>query len=135
MKRIYPQIFILLLLITIAFIGCEDTITGNEIDKVVIPEKDVSYSQYIQPVFNVKCATSGCHDDGTRAGDYSVTNWANAATPGIVDAYNEQTSRLVWRIDALGVEPMPPINSIIGPLTPNQRKGIRTWIREGALNN
>ncbi len=135
MKRIYPQIFILFLILSVVFIGCEDTITGNEIDQVIIPAKDVSYSQYIQPVLNVKCSTSGCHDDGTRAGDYSVTNWANVVIPGIVDAYNEQTSRLVWRIDALGVEPMPPINSVSGFLTPNQRKGIRTWIREGAKNN
>ena len=135
MKLIYPQIFISFLLILVTFIGCEDTITGSEIDKVVIPNENVSYSQYIQPVLNVKCATSGCHDDGTRAGDLSVTNWANVVIPGVVDAYNEQTSRLVWRIEGLGVDFMPPVNSIVGPLTPNQIKGIKTWITEGAKNN
>jgi len=30
---------------------------------------------------------------------------------------------------------MPPIGSIVRPLTKNQVDGIKTWIREGAKNN
>ena len=104
-------------------------------NEIVIPNENVSYNQHIQPVFNVKCATSGCHDDGTRAGDYSLTNWANANTPGIVNEGNVETSILVWKITGLNGDFMPPINSVIPPLTRNQVDGIKTWIREGAKNN
>ncbi len=123
------------LLFIVAIIGCKDTITNSDIDKIIIPDKNVSYNEYIQPLLNVKCSTSGCHDDATRAGDYSVTNWANVIMPGIVDPGNVETSRMVWRIEGIGVELMPPIGSLVMPLTKNQIEGIKTWIREGAKNN
>ena len=135
MSRIYSQLLIIFLVLLAVIIGCDDTLTSGYLDDVIIPDKNVSYNEYIQPVLNVKCSTSGCQDDGTRAGDYSVTNWANVVTPGIVDAGNVETSRLVWRIEGLGVEPMPPLGSTVRPLTKNQIDGIKTWIKEGALNN
>ncbi|MDA3861245.1 MAG: hypothetical protein PF445_08455 [Melioribacteraceae bacterium] len=135
MNKIIPKLLITSLLLIIVLIGCDDTLTANDLDNIVIPDKDVSYNEYIQPVLNVKCSTSGCHDDGTRAGDYSVTNWANVVFPGIVNPGNVETSRLVWRIEGLGVEFMPPIGSVVLPLTKNQVDGIKTWIREGAKNN
>jgi hypothetical protein len=135
MTRVYPYIFTIFLFFIIAIIGCDDTLTGSDIDKIVIPDKNVSYNEYIQPVLNVKCGTSGCHDDGTRAGDYSVSNWANVVMPGIVDPGNIETSRMVWRIEGIGVELMPPIGSLVLPLTKNQVEGVKTWIKEGAKNN
>jgi len=139
MNRFWKKRFTIFILILITGIislfGCDDNLTNSDLDKIIIPSKDVSYNEYIQPVLNVKCATSGCHDDGTRAGNYSVTNWANVVTPGIVDVGNVETSRLVWRIEGLGVPIMPPIGAIVAPLTKNQIDGIKTWIREGARNN
>lgn len=135
MNKFFSNMLILTLLLTAILIGCKDTITGDDIDNVVIPDNNVSYNEYIQPLLNVKCGTSGCHDDANRAGDYSVSNWANVVIPGIVDAGNVETSRLVWRIEGLGVELMPPIGSVIAPLTRNQIDGIKTWISEGAKNN
>jgi hypothetical protein len=135
MNRLFSNIFILSLIILVVFIGCEDSITSDYLDDVVIPDKNVSFSEYIQPVLHVKCGTSGCHDDESSAGNYSVSHWASVVTPGIVDAGNVETSRLVWRIEGLGVEFMPPIGSVVRPLTQNQVDGIKTWIREGARNN
>mgnify|MGYP000427485228 CR=1 FL=1 len=135
MNRIFSNLLILSLIVLIAFVACEDSITSDYLDNVVIPDEKVSYNEYIQPVLNVKCGTSGCHDDENRAGDYSVSNWANVVTPGIVDPGNVETSRLVWRIEGLGVEYMPPVGSVVKPLTQNQVDGIKTWIREGAKNN
>lgn len=135
MSQIYTRILIIFLLFLVTVIGCDDTLTSGYLDDVIIPDKNVSFSEYIQPVLTVKCSNSGCHDDGTRAGDYSVTNWANVVTPGVVDAGNAETSRLVWRIEGLGVEPMPPLGSTVRPLTKNQVEGIKTWITEGAQNN
>jgi hypothetical protein len=136
MKLIYALIITMFTVILFVFSACDDKLPNEYLDEIVIPEKNVSYNEYIQPVLNTKCATSGCHDDGTRAGDYSVTNWANVVTPGIVNPGNVETSRLVWRIEGLGVPIMPPINNtIVKPLTLNQVKGIKTWIKEGAKNN
>lgn len=135
MNRFLPQCLIVTLLFTILVIGCDDSLSSEYLDNIIIPSEDVSYNEYIQPVLNVKCGTTGCHDDGTRAGEYSVSNWANVVYPGIVDPSNVETSRLVWRIEGLGVPLMPPIGAIVRPLTRNQVDGIKTWIREGAKNN
>lgn len=135
MKRFLPQYIIISLLLLVIFVACEDTLSPNDIDSVIIPDKNVSYSQYIQPVLTIHCSNSGCHDDVTRAGDYSVTNWANVVYPGVVDPGNVETSRLVWRIEGLGVPIMPPVNSNVLLLNPNQVNGIKTWIKEGAKNN
>ena len=130
---LYTIILATLFFATVLFISCDDTITNNDIDQVVIPSKNVSYAKYIQPVFNVKCTSSGCHNEESMAGGYSLTSWSNAVVPGIVDPGSVETSRLVWRIEGQGYPLMPPPTR--GYLTPNQREGIKTWIREGAKNN
>jgi hypothetical protein len=115
-------------------ISCEDTQTIEDIDKLTIPASNVSFSQHIFPVYNIKCNNSGCHNDESRAGGVSLTSWANATDPRIVVKGDPSTSVLVWSIDRLaGAKWMPP-NGYPG-LTEPQRIGIKTWIAEGALNN
>src|SRR5690606_20906153 len=100
--------------------GCKDTISGEELDKRIIPDKNVSFTQHIQPVFEVKCATSGCHEDATRAGGLSLTSYINTtADPSIVFPFEPNSSRLVWAIDPqfASPTPMPPIP--YPPLTEN----------------
>ncbi len=135
MKLIFPTI-ILLFIASVIFLSCDDTLNESNIDNVIIPDKNVSYNEYIQPVLTIKCSTSGCHNDESMAGGYSVTSWSNVVTPGIVNPGNVETSILVWRIEGIGVEIMPPIGNLLSkPLTENQIKGIRTWIEEGAESN
>ncbi len=119
------------LMITVT--SCDDSVTADEIDSRTIPDQNVDYYEHIQPVFNLKCATSFCHDDQTRAAGLSLTSYANAtADPNIVFPGDPEVSKLVWAIEGTGgVEPMPPPGPI-APLTENQVKGIRTWIQEGA---
>ena len=130
---LYNILLASLFLLAILFISCDDAITNNHIDDVVIPSSNVSYAQYIQPVFNVKCTSSGCHDNESMAGGYSLTTWSSARIAGIVEPFTVETSRMVWRIDGLGFPIMPPPTK--GYLTANQREGIKTWIKEGAQNN
>ncbi len=123
-----------LLITLVIFTGCKDTITGNQLDSVVIPSSNVSYSKYIQPVFNLKCANSGCHDDATSAGGYSLTTWAGATNPLYVSKGNANTSTLVQSVEGLsGANPMPPVGYPV--LTQNQIQGVKTWVAEGAKNN
>jgi hypothetical protein len=116
-------------------VGCKDTLTGDELDSRVIPDSNVSYSKDIQPVLDLKCSNSGCHDDGSRAGGLSLSSWVNTtADPGIVFPYEPENSRLVWAIEGrIGATPMPPIG--YPTLTKNQINGIRIWVEEGAKNN
>lgn len=99
-----------------------------------IPSSNVLFGKHIQPVFNVKCTSSGCHDDQTRAASLSLTSWTNSHVPGIINDYEPTTSRLVWAIEGqLGSNSMPPFG--YPGLTQNQITGIKTWIKEGAKNN
>lgn len=135
MKLFFPTI-IFLFIASVAFLSCDDTLNESNIDDVIIPDKNVSYNEYIQPVLTIKCSTSGCHNNESMAGGYSVTSWSNVVTPGIVNPGNVETSILVWRIEGIGVEIMPPIGNLLSkPLTQNQVEGIKTWIEEGAKSN
>ena len=116
------------------FQACGDTLLDSKIPDEDIPDSDISFQKYIQPIFTARCSQSGCHDDFTKAGGYSVTSWSNITAPGVVDPYSPETSRLMWRIDPGSALPiMPPIRN--GYLTENQIQGIETWILEGAQNN
>ena len=115
-------------------ISCDDTQTIEDIDKKPIPASNVRFSENIYPVLNVKCNNSGCHNDESRAGGVSLTTWSNATDPRIVVKGDPTTSVMVWSIDRLpGAKWMPP--DAYPGLTPEQRTGIKTWIKEGALNN
>ncbi len=136
MKHITTILLAIILIAIFLVYGCDDTITNQNIDDIVIPSKNVSYSQHIQPLFNVKCATSGCHDDNTRAGDLSLTSYANTtASSLIVFPEDPDNSILVWAIEGTNFKLMPPIEAPVTPLNENQIQGVRTWIAEGAKNN
>ncbi len=116
------------------FFSCKDTVTGDDIDKRAIPDKDVSYTKHIQPVFDIKCNSSGCHNDEDRAGSISLTSYQNTtADLSVVFPGQPQNSRLATAIQPSTSIPMPPM--AYPPLTENQVKGIITWIKEGANNN
>ena len=118
----------------VMFSGCEDTVTVEDVDKVIIPDKNVSYAKYIHPLLNVKCAYSGCHNDESRAAGYSVNTWSGTRAPGIVNPGDVNTSTLVWVIEGtIAGKQMPPFG--YPSLNQNQIKGIKQWILEGALNN
>ncbi len=134
-KNIFPIFFFTIFVTVLLLTACDDTITNSDIDKIDIPDSDVSYSQFIQPVFNVKCNNSSCHNSADRAGGLSLETWAGAtADPLLVFPGEPDNSKLVWAIKGVsGAEPMPPIG--YPPLTINQINGIETWIAEGANSN
>lgn len=125
-------LLIILFAITLIFSACDDTVTNAELDKRIIPSSNVDYYEHIQPVFNVKCATALCHDDGTRASNLSLTTYNNAtARLDLIFPGDADSSPLVWSIEGTGGSFMPP-QGAAPPLTDNQIQGIRTWIDEGA---
>ena len=120
---------LLLLIIT----GCDDTLTTEQIDNIVMPDSNVSYADHIAIVFELKCVS--CHSPSLREGGVDLsTHSAIIADPRIVFPGSDSTSVLVWTIEyRAGFSPMPPLQ--YPGLVPNHIKGVRTWIREGAKNN
>ncbi len=129
---------ILLFLFSLSFllISCDDTLTIDNVDNKIIPNSNVSFASNIYPVLQVKCAFTGCHAGSNPAGGIDLTTYANVtADPNVVFPREPELSSLVWAIEhTAGVPEMPPRYSGI-VLTPNQVQGIKTWIKEGALNN
>ena len=131
------NILLSLIFIFLSFTACDDTLNTNPIDSIIIPSQNVSYNEYIQPVFNYKCNNSGCHNAQDLAGGIDLTNWNGAVSdPSVVFPFQPENSRLVWAVEGIsGANPMPPLGAPVTPLTKNQIEGIKTWIKEGADNN
>jgi hypothetical protein len=116
--------------------GCKDSITASNIDSRVMPQSNISFNADLEPVFQLKCNGSGCHDDGTMAGGLSLTSCVNAKSdPGAIAPFSSKTSRLVWAEEGqAGIRPMPPIG-VNKPFTSEQDRGLKKWIDEGAKCN
>ena len=134
MKFIPLFALVLVAALSLSFQACKNTLdsaTGQS--SIVFPLSNVSYSKQVQPLFNISCTYSGCHDDGTQAGGLSLTNYFSLiSAPGVVVPKDTTHSILIQRIEGLGpIMPPPPFP----PLNANQIQGIRTWVIEGAKYN
>lgn len=135
--KIKPAINIFLMLSLFYIIlttSCDDTPNITNIDNIIFPSSNVSYSEHVQLLFNAKCIN--CHGDQTVEGGLSLTSWSNTTqnyqvvAPGL-----PQNSKLVWSIEGTSGNIMPPLGSPYTPVTKNHIDGIKTWIKEGAKNN
>ena len=124
-------------LIFAAFLAasCDDTLTNNDIDSRPMPEKNISWSQDLLPVFQYKCAVSGCHNYESRAGDLNLLDWSDTYRVPIVIPHDAENSLIVMSVEGRGgLAIMPPVGKTY-PMTSEQIRGLRTWIDEGAQNN
>ena len=121
---------------SIVLFSCDDTLTVQNVDDKPMPNKNVSFSQNIYPIFQVKCAFSGCHASPSPANGLDLSSYYGVkADPNVVFPGEPDLSRLVWAIEGrAGISPMPPVG-YAKPITPEQLRGIKTWIDEGALDN
>lgn len=128
-KYVNPALILIAALIL--FNSCDDT---NPAD-IQFPTENVSFNKHVQPLFNLKCNYSGCHDDGSRAGGISLTTWTNVTNdPTLVFPFEPESSRLIWSIqNRPGASLMPPLG--YQPLIKREIDGIYKWIEEGAKNN
>ncbi len=134
MKK-FKQIILIILGINflLIFNSCDDTLTNDQINDIVMPDSNVSYAEHIAIVFELKCVN--CHNSSLREGGVDLSTWSGIiADPRIVFPGSDSTSVLVWTIEyRAGFPPMPPLQ--YPGLVPNHIEGVRTWIREGAKNN
>lgn len=118
--------------ITLTIIGCVDNGVITDPLDIVFPESNVSFSQHVQPLFDLSCATSGCHDGFTQAGGLRLETYADLfQKPGMVRPNDSARSTL--RLALRGVTVLHP--RIEPLLSENQVRGVAIWIQEGASNN
>ena len=129
MKRILS--YLTLPLLFCAGFACSDSSTTPSGD-IVFPDSNISYAAYVQPLFNLRCSNTGCHDDQSRAGDLSLSSYfALTSKPGIIIPGNSKSSLLAQKIDGR----LPHQNTIPIIINTNQINGVKKWIDEGAKNN
>ena len=107
------------------------------------PNESVSFSSDIQPVFDISCATSGCHRAGHStsldlSGGSSYSNLVNVESKNyapleLVEPGNSEDSVLYLKImgNSKTGSKMPPGGTRSDASVAN----IRAWITEGAENN
>ena len=131
MNKNFLAVVLLFLLSITLLTNCDDTVSSD----IEIPNSNVSYSKSIQPILNLKCATSGCHSSADNAGGYSMQSWSGTSTIPYVLEGDPDNSKLYLVISGKIPPIMPPITSTKVPLTEREVTGIKTWISEGAKNN
>ena len=91
------------------------------------PPQAVSFKDELAPLFQAKCATSGCHSAGdhkpTLSADVSYSSIVNG---GFVNTLVPKSSRLYIMINSEMAEYIP---------SPKDKSKVFDWIRNGAPNN
>ena len=128
--RQIPLLYTLLLLTVILFSACSTGI--SEPQDIVFPESDVSYRLHVQPLFDISCSFSGCHDGVTRAGNLALRSYFDLLDrPGMVRP-GDSTHSLLVQVTSRRQPHTAPISRLI---LPEQARGIAIWVQEGASNN
>jgi hypothetical protein len=125
---------VLVLALCVFIASCaDDSNPVSKIEDIVFPESNISYYRTIQPLFNIACATSGCHDVFTQSSNLDLSSYSGIRQRyyDVVIPGDTTLSILIWSIEARpGAALMPPTRS----LTLNQIKGFKQWIMEGATD-
>jgi len=116
--------------------SCKDQIADPNVNPIVFPDANVSYSKHVDPLFQQRCAVSGCHaGSSSQAGlDLLAPSYSSLINhqPRLVNPGASNNSLLAQRIDGRLAPQMPYMSQ---PLNANQISGIKKWIDEGAKNN
>lgn len=92
------------------------------------PNAAICFERDILPIFNSKCAMSGCHDAGTAAEGYDLSNYNKIVRDGIVKG-KPSKSEIYEEIED---GDMPPRGYT--KLTATEKQLIYDWIADGAKN-
>jgi hypothetical protein len=114
--------------LVIGLSGCyKDTIIPEGAIDPDGPPQSVSFSKDLAPLFNTKCATTGCHASGAHK-PYLTTTLAyqSVVNGGFVNTIVPKDSRLYTMINGEMKEYIP---------SAADRQKVYDWIRNGAPNN
>ncbi|MFZ9977660.1 MAG: hypothetical protein ACO3GR_06190 [Candidatus Kapaibacteriota bacterium] len=111
--------------------ACSDTIITSP-DQIVFPETNVSYQQQVRPLLELTCAFSGCHDTETAVAGIDVTGYFQLTSrAGLIIPGRPDNSLLIQILEGKQGHLLTFQNRI----SDAQKRGVRKWVLEGALNN
>ncbi|HLX13200.1 MAG TPA: hypothetical protein VKS81_10350 [Bacteroidota bacterium] len=124
--------------IALTVISCSNVLGPSDINSIKFPASNVSYSEQIQPLFDLGCAFSGCHDPQTQAGTPplvldSYFDAISSSNGTIWKGHDTTNSQILWSIEPKNGFLRMPLNR--PALNANQINGIKTWILEGCKDN
>ncbi len=93
----------------------------------------ICFERDVLPIFISKCGNSNCHDASAHRGGYTLDNYANIVSKGIVPG-NVAASK-IWETVAIiktGEEAMPKDGA---PLSASELDILRRWIETGAVDS
>jgi hypothetical protein len=127
-------LILLFVVVNIILIACKESTKSEE--EIVLPESNLTYFRHMQKLFNVKCATPGCHTYLDQAGNLDLTDYAAIMTKTVegelivIPEYGEQSFLYRILIENYKGQLRMPLN---GPyLNSNNTNGVKIWIDEGA---
>ncbi|MCS7052993.1 MAG: hypothetical protein NZM09_04585 [Ignavibacterium sp.] len=141
MKSLIKTFFIFIIIIS-TFISCEDKIVNEPEPSPTQSGVTAKLSDIQIKVFNVSCATSGCHGGSNVAANLNLTSGnsynqlvnvnsnENPSLKRVVPGSSGQ-SLLIRKLEGNGTSLMPPS----GKLKQEIIDSIKAWIDRGALNN
>ncbi len=129
-KNILLKIVFLLLLASIS--ACSDN-TITEPEQIIFPEKNVSYTNQVEPFFHISCTFSGCHaSDAANYGSFSMNTYFDLyARAGLIKQFDPDNSTLNMIME----RKLPHYQQMRAGITENHVQGLRQWVLEGAKNN
>jgi hypothetical protein len=130
--KIFFSMLIVLFVIGVIFSACSWTTGGQE--SLIFPEKDVSYLLHVKPFLQQNCSYSPCHGYDFAGGISLVEYHQVISVGGFIVPNNPDGSRFVQILEN-SVSNHIGIHFYRGNITDNHIKGIRQWIKEGAINN
>ena len=111
--------------------ACSDTIITSP-DQIVFPETNVSYQQQVRPLLELTCALSGCHDTETAVAGIDVTGYFQLTSrAGLIIPGRPDNSLLIQILEGKQGHLLTFQNRI----SDAQKRGVRQWVLEGAMNN
>lgn len=121
----------IIIFIILSLNACSDNIITSP-DQIIFPEINVSYQQQVRPLLELTCAFSGCHDAETSAAGVDVTGYFQlTARAGLIIPGKPDNSLLIQILEGKQGHLLTFQNRI----TDAQKRGVRQWVLEGALNN
>jgi len=124
-------VFLLSIIFAIAVIISACTWTSGIGDELVFPEKNISFLLHVKPFLQQNCSYSPCHGVNF-AGGICLLEYHHLMTGLLVVPVDPDGSRLVQILE----KTLPHYTNFYrGNIKENHIKGIRQWIKEGAINN
>lgn len=115
-----------------AWCGCDESAITRPED-VTFPESGVSYGRHVEPLLELGCSFSGCHNAIDRAGNVSFASYVSLfSVPGLVRP-GDSLGSILAQVVSLRLPHVPA--DIPRLVNRAQAHGIAVWIQEGASNN